>query len=320
MNIVVLDGYTLNPGELSWAALEKLGSCTIYPRCKDEEIIERSQNAEIIITNKAAFPAEITEKLPRLKYIGVTATGYNIVDIEAANRHNIIVTNVPAYSTRSVAQTVFAHILNLCHHVGEHSDSVKSGDWAASTDFCYWNFPLIELTRLTLGIIGMGQIGQAVAKIGSEFGMKILFHTHGKPERLPVEYQQADLETLFRQSDIISLHCPLTPETEKLVDTKRLNLMKPTAFLINTSRGPVIDDAALADALNSDRIAGAGLDVLSTEPPDPANPLLSAKNCCITPHIAWATTASRQRLMDVVINNVRAFLNGKPENVVNNPQ
>ena len=317
MNIVVLDGYALNPGDLSWAELNKWGSCTVYDRTTTDEIIERSEDADIIITNKVIFSAAMIEQLPRLKYIGVTATGFNIIDIAAANQHNIVVTNVPAYSTGSVAQMVFAHILNLCHHVAEHSDSVKSGKWLLSPDFCYWNFPLTELADLTLGIVGMGKIGQAVARIGIKFDMKIIYHTSSKAEHLPSEYQQIDLETLFRQCDIVSLHCPLTPETEKLVNAKRLNLMKPTAFLINTSRGSVIDEDALAEALNSDRIAGAGLDVLSTEPPEPDNPLLSAKNCFITPHIAWATKAARQRLMDVVIKNVRAFLDRKPINVVN---
>jgi glycerate dehydrogenase len=318
MNIVVLDGYSLNPGDLSWTELEKLGSCVIYDRTAPEDVIKRSRNADIIITNKARFPAEIIEKLPRLKYIGVTATGYNIIDINAARRHDIIVTNVPAYSTLSVAQLVFAHILNLCHHVSRHSHAVKSGKWASSPDFCFWDYCLIELAGLTLGIIGMGQIGQAVARIGREFGMNIIYHTHRQPAQIPTEYQSMDIATIFRESDIVSLHCPLTPATEKMVNTERLSLMKPTAFLINTSRGRVIDEPALADALNSGKIAGAGLDVLSCEPPKPNNPLLTAENCYITPHIAWATQAARQRLMNVVIKNVHAFLECKPTNVVNN--
>ncbi len=321
MNIVVLDGYTLNPGDLSWAALEALGPCTIHDRTPASETLARAAGGEMVLTNKTALPREIIERLPRLRYIGVLATGYNIVDVAAARERNIPVTNVPDYATRSVMQSVFAHLLNLTLHVADHGRGVAEGRWSGSPDFAYWDFPLVELSGLTLGVVGFGRIGRATAEVARAFGMNVLAYDPAPP---PVEKMVApdgirfvDLEELFRQSDAVSLHCPLTPETQHLVGAERLSWMKPTAYLINTSRGPLVDETALARALDSERIAGAGLDVLSIEPPPAGNPLLRAKNCCITPHIAWATAAARRRLLDTVVSNIRSFLAGEPRNVVN---
>ena len=308
MNIVVLDGYTLNPGDLSWDALRELGSCEIYDRSAPDEIVPRSTSAEIVLTNKVKLNGEYMSSVPTLKYIGVTATGYNIVDVAAARERKVIVTNVPTYGTQSVAQMTFALLLELTQHVGHHAQTVREGRWTRSPDFCYWDYPLIELDGLTLGIIGFGRIGKMVGQLAEAFGMKVLTYSRKQPV--------AEMETLFRRSDIISLHCPLTPQTEHLVNEKRLAWMKPTAFLLNTSRGPLIDESALAKALNEGRIAGAGLDVLAVEPPTADNPLLRAKNCLITPHIAWATRAARSRLMEAVVENVRAFLTGESKNVV----
>lgn len=308
MNIVVLDGYTLNPGDLSWDALRELGSCEIYDRSAPDEIVPRSTSAEIVLTNKVKLNGEYMSSVPTLKYIGVTATGYNIVDVAAARERKVIVTNVPTYGTQSVAQMTFALLLELTQHVGHHAQTVREDRWTRSPDFCYWDYPLIELDGLTLGIIGFGRIGKMVGQLAEAFGMKVLTYSRKQPV--------AEMETLFRRSDIISLHCPLTPQTEHLVNEKRLAWMKPTAFLLNTSRGPLIDESALAKALNEGRIAGAGLDVLAVEPPTADNPLLRAKNCLITPHIAWATRAARSRLMEAVVENVRAYLTGESKNVV----
>ena len=315
-DIVVLDGATMNPGDLNWARLEELGACTFYDRTPNDKVIERCDEAEIVITNKVVFSKSIIARLARLKYIGVSATGYNIVDINAAKKAGVVVTNVPAYSTMSVAQMVLAHILNLTQHVAQHSDSACSGAWAACPDFSYWDFPLIELDGLTLGIVGLGRIGSAVAKIALAFGMKVIYSDHSQLAFVE-NLIHVDQETLFSQSDIVTLHCPLTPETEHLVNAEMLAHMKSSAFLINTSRGLLVDELALAEALNSGRIAGAGLDVLTSEPPAADNPLLSAANCFITPHIAWATKSARQRLLHVVIENIKAFLTGEPQNVVN---
>ena len=316
MNIVVLDGYTLNPGDLNWKNLEALGECRIYERTSPDDVVNRSLNAEIILTNKTPLTGDDIRQLNKLKYIGVLATGYNIVNIEAAKEQNILVTNVPTYGTDSVAQQTFAHILNFTNRVVQHSKSVFNGNWSSSKDWCYWDYPLLELAGLTLGIIGFGRIGQAVAQLGLAFGMKILFYD---PQQLafPENVKKVDLEKLFKESDIVTLHCPLTDETEGFVNTDRLKLMKKTAFLINTSRGQLINEKDLADSLNNDKIAGAGLDVLPIEPPELNDPLLRAKNCFITPHNSWATKASRTRLMDAVIDNLKAFLNHKPKNVVN---
>ena len=316
MRIVVLDGHTLNPGDLSWAGLHELGQCQIHDRTSPDDIVRRAQEAEIVLTNKTQLSKETLAQLPKLRYIGVLATGYNVVDVKAAHKQNICLTNIPAYGTVSVAQMVFAHLLNLTQHVAEHGQSVQAGTWSRSQDFCYWNFPLVELAGLTMGIIGLGRIGQTTARLALDFGMKVIYFDVEKSITPQVNAQAVDLDTLFKESDVVSLHCPLTDSNFQLVNEQRLQLMKPTAFLINTSRGPLIDEKALADALNTGKIAGAGLDVLSREPPEADNPLSKAKNCYITPHIAWATRAARQRLMDIALTNVRAFVNGKPQNVV----
>jgi len=316
VKIVVLDGYTMNPGDLSWKDLESLGECTVYERTPPEKVLERAAGAEIVLTNKVVLDGAVMARLPALKYIGVLATGYNVVDTAAARERGIVVTNVPAYATRSVAQLVFALVLELAHRVGHHARTVREGRWTASKDFAYWDWPLVELEGLVMGIVGFGRTGRAVADLARAFGMRVLVHTRSpKPPQKGVRF--VDLESLLRESDVVSLHCPLTPETEGLVNAKRLALMKPTAFLINTSRGPVVNERDLAEALSAGRIAGAGLDVLSTEPPKADNPLLGAKNCFLTPHFAWATRAARERLMKTVVENVRAFLAGRPQNVVN---
>ncbi len=316
VSIVVLDSFCLNPGDLSWEPLEELGECTIHERTPASQLRERVHDAEIVLTNKAPLSRDVLAGHPRLKYVGVTATGYNIVDVVAARELGIAVTNVPSYGTASVAQMVFAHILNLTQRVGDHAEAVRQGRWASSPDWCFWDFPLLELDGMTLGIIGYGRIGQAVAKLARAFGMQVLAHN-----RSPIEdaegVRAVDLDMIFRESDILSLHCPLTDETKRLVNRQRLAAMKPTALLINTSRGPLVDERALADALNAGQMAGAGLDVLDDEPPAADNPLYSAKNCYITPHIAWATRASRQRLLDAAVENVAAYLRGTPQNVVN---
>ena len=316
MRIVVVDGYTLNPGDLSWDDLRALGECEIYERSSDAELLSRSATAEIVLTNKMEIRRRHMEQLPKLRYIGVTATGYNIVDVAAARERGVAVTNVPAYGTASVAQMTFALLLELCHRAGHHAQTVREGRWAASPDFCYWDFPLVELDGLTMGIIGLGRIGRAVAQLAQAFGMKVIATGRSKPAELPGEIDWTDLETLLRGSDVVSLHCPLTPETKHMINAGRLKLMKPTAFLLNTSRGPLIDEAALASALHAGQIAGAGLDVLSMEPPPANHPLYTAPNCFITPHISWATRAARSRLMRVAVDNVRAFITGKAQNVV----
>jgi glycerate dehydrogenase len=317
MKIVVLDGFTLNPGDLSWAALEALGDCVIYDRTVPSSVVERAREAEAVFTNKVVLGRAEFAKLPRLRYIGVLATGYNVVDVAAARERGIVVTNIPAYGTRSVAQMTFSLILELTQHVGHHAQTVRDGRWSESKDFCYWDFPLVELEGLTLGLVGFGRIGRAVAEVALAFGMKVIAFDPGMTSNTMTGVASVDQKTLFCQSDIISLHCPLTSENAGLVNAASLALMKPTAFLINTSRGPLVKEADLADALNAGRIAGAGLDVLAVEPPLPDNPLLKAKNCLITPHISWATTAARRRLMDTAVNNLRAFINGGAENVVN---
>jgi glycerate dehydrogenase len=316
MNIVVLDGYTLNPGDLSWDELKALGPCEIFDRTSPGEVAARAANAEIVITNKAVLHRAQIEAMPKLKYIGVTATGYNVVDIDAAKERGIVVCNVPLYGTRSVAQHTFALLLELTQHVGHHAQSVRDGRWVRSVDWCYWDKPLIELDGLTMGIVGYGRIGQATARLAEAFGMKVITTPSNSGKRREPNVAVVDLDYFFSESDVVSLHCPLTPETKHLVNAPRLALMKPTAFLLNTSRGPLIDEAALADALNAGRLAAAALDVLSTEPPPEDNPLLTAKNCLITPHNAWAMRAARARLMKTSVDNVRAFLAGRPQNVV----
>lgn len=314
MTIVVLDGFTLNPGDLSWEELHGLGLCRVYDRTAAEDVVRRSEGAEVLLTNKTHLGGADLDRLPSVRYIGVLATGYNIVDVEATRRRGIVVTNVPGYSTFSVAQLAFAHILHLTHHVGDHSLSVRSGDWARCQDFSYAVAPLVELAGLTLGIVGFGRIGRQVGAIAKAMGMTVIAHDPSPDPSEGVEF--CGLDELFRKSDIVSLHCPLTAASRHLVNAERLRLMKPGALLINTSRGPLVDETALASALNEGRIAGAGLDVLSEEPPAADNPLVRAKNCHCTPHIGWATRAARERLLAEAVRNLQAFLAGHPRNVV----
>jgi glycerate dehydrogenase len=316
MNIVVVDGHTLNPGDLGWEELKALAPCVIYERSTPAEVLKRAADAQILITNKAPLGREQIRALPKLRYIGVTATGYNIIDVAAAREQGITVTNVPAYGTRSVAQHTFALLLELTQHAGHHSQRVRDGAWVRSPDWCFWEHPLVELDGLTMGIIGFGRIGRAVGDLAQAFGMRVIAAESPRSHDLPRHISSVGLDALFSAADVVSLHCPLTDDTRHLVNASRLARMKPTAFLLNTSRGPLVDEAALAEALNAGRIAGAGLDVLSTEPPHPDNPLLTARNCIITPHQAWATRAARARLMSVAVSNVKSFLEGKPQNVV----
>jgi len=317
MKIVILDGHTLNPGDLSWEGLSKFGELKAYERTPSELVAERCAEAEIIITNKALVTREIIDSLPALRYIGVTATGVNIVDCEAAAERSIPVTNVPGYGPRSVAQMTFAHILNFTQQTAHHANEVSKGRWSNCPDFCFTDFPLVELDGLVLGILGYGDIGKETARIGRAFGMEVIAHSRSLTESIPGEVEAVDLSELFVRSDVLSLHCPLTPETEKVVNAESLASMKPSAFLINTGRGPLVDEQALANALNAGKLAGAGLDVLSNEPPPADNPLIGAKNCIVTPHIAWATLAARKRLLDVTVANLKAFLEGVPKNIVN---
>ncbi len=314
MKITVLDGYTENPGDLSWDWLEALGETSIYDCTPDGLIAERSAGCEIIITNKTPLRRETLEKLPELRYIGLLSTGYNVVDWEYCKEKGIPVCNIPTYSTTAVAQLTFALILEHTNHVALHSDSVMSGEWSNCKYFCYQKSPLAELDGKTLGIIGFGKIGKSVAVIASAFGMKVLAHTNHPAPFDGVEFVTTD--ELLAESDFVTLHCPLTPQTEGMVNAEFISKMKSSAVLINTSRGQVIDEQALADALNSGRLAGAGLDVLSAEPPKADNPLLGARNCLITPHIAWAGYETRARLMDICRRNVEAYLSGSPINCV----
>ena len=315
MKICVLDGYTLNPGDLSWDALRELGECVIYDRSLPSDVVGRAAGADVVITNKAVVGEGEFAALRGLRFIGVTATGFNVVSIAAARAHGVVVSNVPGYGTRSVAQHVFALILELSQRVGAHSDGARGEGWASAKDWCFWNGPLVELDGLTLGIVGYGAIGAAVGEIGAAFGMKVVA-TKSSRRAKPVYVEEGTVDEIFSRSDVVSLHCPLTDETKNLVYAGRLASMKASAFLINTARGPLVDEAALASALNEGRLAGAGLDVLSQEPPSVGNPLLTARNCVVTPHIAWATRAARSRLMDATVGNVRDFLAGVPQNVV----
>ena len=315
MKIVVLDGYGLNPGDLSWSAWEALGELKVYDRTSPSELLERSEGAEVLVTNKTLVTADDMALLPELKYIGVLATGYNVVDIDAAKARGIVVTNIPAYSTASVAQMVFAHVLNITQRVGYYANENVKGRWTNNADFCYWDTELVELDGKKMGIVGYGNIGKATARIALAFGMEVLAYTSKEQKDLPQGVRKVTLDELFAESDVVSLHCPLTPDTKELVNANRLKTMKPSAILINTGRGPLVNEQDLADALNEGRIAGAGLDVLSVEPSVAGNPLLSAKNCFITPHIAWATKEARTRLMDIAIHNLRSYQEG---NIINN--
>ena len=317
MKIVILDGYAANPGDLSWDELKALGECEIYDRTQPSQVLERAAGAEVVLTNKTNLRAEQLAALPQLKYIGVMATGYNVVDTEAARQRGILVSNIPAYSTNSVAQLVFAHLLNIAQQVQHHNEAVHNGRWNQSPDFCFWDTPLLELHGLKMGIVGLGHTGLATARIALGFGMEVYAYTSKSPLQLQAEIHKMELDELFRQCDVISLHCPLTDSTRHLVNAERLATMKPTAILINTARGPLVDEAALAAALNAGTIAAAGVDVLSEEPARADNPLLAAKNCYITPHIAWGSSAARQRLMQILVENVKSYMDGKPINIVN---
>ncbi|HEY3901651.1 MAG TPA: D-2-hydroxyacid dehydrogenase [Chthoniobacter sp.] len=313
--IAILDSFTLNPGDLSWSGLAELGELEIHDWTPPELVHDRAAGAPIVLTNKTVLSGDTLRSLPDLRYIGVLATGYNVVDLATAAERRIAVSNVPGYAAPSVGQAVFALLLELTNRTGHHAQAVTAGRWTASRDFCFWDGPLVELNGLTLGIVGYGAIGQNVATIARALGMRVIVHS-----RRPVANEDnVPMDELFRRADVVSLHCPLTPSTERMINAKRLATMKPSAFLINTGRGGLVDEPALADALNRGQIAGAGLDVLSKEPPPADNPLLTAKNCIITPHIAWATKASRERLLGITVANVRAFLAGTPQNLVTPP-
>lgn len=316
MNIVVLDGYGLNPGDLSWDPIKALGNLTVYDRTSDQEIVQRAIDADIILTNKTILTAGTLQSLPKLKYIGILSTGYNVVDIDAANSKGITVCNIPTYSTDSVAQMTFAHLLNITNQVGYYAENNRHGRWNSSLDFCYWDHPIMELSGKKFGIIGMGHIGTAVARIALAFGMEVYACTSRAASTLDERIHKAELEEIFRECDVISLHCPLTPATRRIINSESLALMKPTAILLNTGRGHLVNEQDLADALNNGTIAAYGADVLCVEPALPGNPLLTAKNAYLTPHIAWASTEARKRLMEICTANIKAFLNGTPQNKI----
>ena len=316
MNIVILDGYTANPGDLSWQGLEEIGEVTVYDRTKADETVARAADADIVLTNKVIISREIIAQLPRLKYIGVLATGYNVVDIEAAHERGITVTNVPAYSTESVAQMVFAHLLTVTNRTEHYAIENRNGRWTKNPDFCYWDFPHMELAGKTLGIVGLGNIGRRVAEIATAFGMHVKALTSKSADALAANIEKATLESILSTSDVLSLHCPLTDKTRHLINRETLQQMKPTAILINTGRGPLVDDQAVADALSGGRLAAFCADVLTEEPPKADNPLLKQPNAYMTPHIAWASKEARVRLVQVATDNVRAFINGRPQNMV----
>ena len=318
MKITILDGYTAHPGDLSWEALERMGELTVYDRTRPEEIVQRAKDAGIVLTNKVCLWRHEIEQLPRLKYIGVLATGYNVVDLEAAREHGIVVTNVPAYSTESVSQMVFAHLLTVTNRTEHYAALNRNGIWTASPDFCYWDTPLTELAGKTFGIVGLGHIGRRVAAIAQAFDMRVVAYTSKRAEELLSSgIEKRTMDELLKESDVVSLHCPLAPDTHHLMNSRTLHLMKPSAILINTGRGPLVDDQDVADALNENRLRAYCADVLSEEPPKADNPLLRCENAFVTPHIAWATKEARTRLIEVAIGNVKAFIDGRPVNVVN---
>lgn len=321
MKIVILDGYTENPGDLSWNGFERLGEVTVYDRTPvrdEQEIQRRIGDAEIVITNKTPLTRETIENCPGIRYIGLLSTGYNVADIQAAKEHGIPVCNIPSYGTDAVAQFTFALLLEICHHAAHHSQAVYEGRWSACADFCFWDMPLIELAGKTMGIIGFGRIGQAVGRLANAFGMHVLAcGSRKRPELETEKCHYVELEELFERSDVITLHCPLFPDTEGMINSRTISKMKDGVILLNTGRGPLIVEQDLADALNCGKVSAAGLDVVSTEPIREDNPLLKAKNCLITPHIAWASKESRQRLMDMAVENLEAFLAGEPIHVVN---
>jgi len=317
MRIVILDGFSVNPGDLSWDELNQLGDVIVYDRTSEDEVIDRCKGAEIILTNKVVLDATTLNMLPRLQYIGVLATGYNVVDLEVASRQNIVVTNIPAYSTESVAQMVFAHILNIVSRVEHYARENRKGRWTNSSDFCYLDHNLTELYGKRMGIIGLGNTGMATARIAKAFGLNVMAYTSKDEDELQNGIRKVTLEQLYSESDIISLHCPLTDSTYHMINKETLATMKPTAILINTGRGPLVDDSAVATALHKGIIAAYGADVITTEPPKEDNPLLSAPYCYLTPHIAWATKEARTRLLNTCIRNIKAFLDGEPINQVN---
>ena len=311
MKIVVLDGYTENPGDLSWGPLQEVGELTVYDRTPPEAVLERIGDAEAIYTNKTVLSRELIQAMPSVRFIGVLATGYNVVDVQAARERGIVVCNIPTYGTDAVAQYVFALLLELCHRVAHHAQAVQEGRWTACPDFCFWDYPLIELSGKTMGIVGYGRIGQRTAQIARAFGMQVLAY-----DAFVQAEECVPLDELLGRSDVVSLHCPLFPETRHIIRGETIARMKDGAILINTSRGPLVDEAALREALTSGKLYGAAVDVVSTEPVQPDNPLLGLENCLITPHIAWAPRESRQRLMDIAVENLRCFLRGAPQNIV----
>jgi glycerate dehydrogenase len=317
MRIVVLDGYCLNPGDLDWDGVRAFGETVVFDRTPAGEVIGRAAGAQAVFTNKTPLPAEVLGRLPELRYIGVLATGYNIVDIAAARRQGIVVTNIPTYGTASVAQYVFALLLELCHNVKLHADAVRAGEWARSADWCFTKTPLVELAGMTMGIVGFGRIGRAVGKIADAMGMQVAAADASRVDPPPYAgFRWLEIDALLVEADVVSLHAPLAAETRGMIDARALARMKPSAFLVNTSRGPLVVDRDLADALNAGRLAGAALDVLSEEPPAADNPLLTARNCLVTPHIAWATRAARARLMDEAVRNLASFAAGERRNVI----
>lgn len=316
VKIVILDGYSANPGDLSWEPLKELGDLTVYPRVKDEKVIEYAKDAQIILLNKVKITKEIIDQLPNLKYIGVLATGYNVVDIKYAHERGIVVTNIPAYSTDSVVQMTFAHLLNITNQVGHYANAVREMRWSKNSDFCFWDSPLTELAGKTMGIVGLGNIGMRVATIARQFGMDVFALTSKESAQLPDGIQKTTLDGLLSISDILSLHCPLTSETDKMINAERLMLMKPGSILINTGRGQLVDEEAVASALSEGHLLGYGADVMSLEPPSEDNPLLKQPHAYFTPHIAWASKEARTRLIDIAVENVRTFINGTPQNIV----
>jgi glycerate dehydrogenase len=318
MKIVVLDGHALNPGDLSWEPLRTIGELQVFDRTPADQVVAHAHDAEIVFTTRTRLPAQILRQLKKTRYVGVLFTGYDVVDVKAARELNIAVTNIPTYATSSTAEFTFALLLELCHHVGVHSEATRAGEWSRSTDFSFWKTPLVELAGKTMGIIGLGRIGQRVAEIALGFEMRVIAADEVR-NAVPdwPEFRWCEIDELLAQADVVSLHCPLLPQTQGIINSRSLALMKPSSFLINASRGPLVVEQDLADALNHGRLAGAAVDVLSSEPPSPDNPLLRARNCIVTPHIAWATKEARTRLLNIAIANVRAFLDGHPVNVVN---
>ncbi|MDR0312340.1 MAG: D-2-hydroxyacid dehydrogenase [Treponema sp.] len=317
MKIVILDGYTQNPGDLSWAGFEALGEINVYDRTPADKIIGRIGAAEVVLTNKTPFSKETFDACPNIKYIGVLATGYNVVDLVAAKQKGIVVTNIPAYGTDAVGQFAIALLLEICHHIGHHNEAVHTGRWENNEDWCFWDYPLIELAAKTMGIIGFGRIGQSVGRIAKALGMRVIAFDENPNDSGKAIAEYVTLDEVLAQSDVISLHCPLFPSTQGIINKDRIAKMKDGVIIINNSRGPLIVEQDLADALNSGKVYAAGVDVVSSEPIKGDNPLLTAKNCIITPHISWAPKESRQRLMDIAVNNLKQFINGSPVNVVN---